>query len=102
MLPAERPSFHEPWQAQAMAMADTLIKSGHVDAEEWSVVLGSILEIAEADGAPDTVDTYYACVLKALEHVTEPFVTAAERNTRRVAWEDAYRRTPHGKPVALK
>ncbi|MEM6588819.1 MAG: nitrile hydratase accessory protein [Pseudomonadota bacterium] len=93
--------FEEPWQAQVMAMADTLIKTGHVDANIWAETLGAALRLAEAKGAPDTTDTYYSCVLQALEQVTEPSISAAERRARRAEWEEAYHRTPHGHPVTL-
>lgn len=85
-----------------MAMADTLISAGHVDATEWAETLGAALRTAEAEGAPDTTETYYTCVLKALENVTEPHVSAQDRQTRRAEWEYAYHRTPHGEPVELK
>ena len=93
--------FEEPWQAQALALADTLVKSGPLTPAAWAEALGTALREAEATGAPDTLATYYDAVLTALERVTEPAVTPADRATRRAAWEAAYRRTPHGKPVTL-
>ncbi len=83
-------------------MADTLMKAGHVDAGVWAETLGSALRQAEAEGAPDTTDTYYSCVLRTLEQVTEPQISATDRATRRAEWEEAYHRTPHGEPVTLK
>lgn len=96
------PAFDQPWQAQIMALAQTLINAGHLDAAHWAETLGAALRKAEAEGAPDTTETYYTCVLEALETVTEPHVPAAERQTRQAQWEDAYKATPHGQPVTLK
>ena len=96
------PAFDHPWQAQIMALAQTMIKPGHLEATHWAETLGAALRQAEAEGAPDTADTYYTCVLQALETVTEPHVTAADRVTRRAQWEEAYKVTPHGQPVVLK
>ena len=96
------PAFDHPWQAQIMALAQTMIETGHLEATHWAETLGAALRQAEAEGAPDTADTYYTCVLQALETVTEPHVTAADRDTRRTQWEEAYKVTPHGQPVVLK
>jgi nitrile hydratase accessory protein len=95
--------FAEPWQAQALAMANLLIKNGHITANDWANALGAALKSAEASGAPDTVETYYLSVLKALEQVTarDIGVTETDRADRRAAWEAAYKRTPHGDPVEL-
>ena len=58
---------------------------------------------AEARGAPDTLDGYYAAVLVALERLceTRAGISGDDRAMRRAAWEAAYRRTPHGQPVEL-
>ena len=56
-----------------------------------------------ARGAPDDTTTYYLAVVDALETVTAQSVgiSEQERSRRRAAWEEAYRRTPHGQPVKL-
>ena len=94
--------FDQPWQAQIMALAQTMIKAGHLDAAHWGQTLGAALRKADAEGAPDTTETYYTCVLQALESVMEPHVTTADRQTRQAQWEEAYKVTPHGQPVVLK
>ena len=38
------PGFAEPWQAQALAMADILIQSGLFSASSWSEALGRALQ----------------------------------------------------------
>ncbi len=97
------PAFAEPWQAQALALADALVRSGAVTAGDWAAALGAALREAEARGEPDAEATYYRCVVAALEQVAAAtgLVDAADRAARRAAWEDAYRRTPHGAPVTL-
>lgn len=83
-------------------MADTLVQTGRIAAPDWAEALGAALREAEAAGAPDTGETYYAAVLTALERLTEGLgVSPADRQTRRAAWEAAFRRTPHGQPVVL-
>ena len=67
--PARR--FDEPWQAQALALADTMVQGGRFTATEWAEALGAALTEAEARGAPDTLNTYYTAVLVALERLCE-------------------------------
>ena len=95
--------FDEPWQAQALALADTMVQAGRFTATEWAEALGAALEEAEARGAPDTLDGYYTAVLVALERLceTRAGISGDDRALRRAAWEAAYRRTPHGQPVEL-
>lgn len=84
-------------------MADLMVTAGHFSASEWSETLGACLREAEAEGLPDTLETYYVAVVAALERLSESRtgISADERVTRRAEWEAAYHRTPHGKPVLL-
>ncbi|MCV6593704.1 MAG: nitrile hydratase accessory protein [Silicimonas sp.] len=91
--------FKEPWHAQVLAGAQALIRAGHLDPTTWAETLGAALREAEAAGAPDTEETYYLAALSALEQVA-PF-GAETLTARKTAWAEAYRRTPHGKPVVL-
>lgn len=95
--------FDEPWQAQGLALADALVKAGRFTAVEWAEALGTSLKEAEELGAPDTLDTYYAAVITALERLCEAHVgiSGDDRAVRHSAWEAAYLRTPHGHPVEL-
>ena len=97
------PVFAEPWQAEALAVADALVRAGTVTADAWAAALGAELCAADARGEPDSEATYYRSVVAALETLSEEhgLVTAGDRDVRRAAWEDAYRRTPHGAPVRL-
>src|SRR5262249_21528497 len=65
----DEPLFDEPWQAQVLAMADTLSRSGAFTATEWSEALGDELRRAEASAAPDNATTYYEAALRALERL---------------------------------
>src|SRR5436309_668008 len=58
------PIFDEPWQAQVLAMADTLSRSGAFTPTEWSEALGEELRRAAEIGAPDNAATYYEAALK--------------------------------------
>ena len=97
------PVFGEPWQAQALALADTLVQNGLFSASEWSDALGLALREAESDGASDDQNTYYACVLKALETLVAGNceIDFSAMSEKRADWERAYLSTPHGQPVEL-
>lgn len=97
------PVFDEAWQAQALAIADTLVQNGLFSAADWSRALGDELQRAEADGAADDQQTYYRCVLGALEALVarhSEIDLEAMQGMRR-DWEQAYLSTPHGQPVRL-
>ncbi len=102
-LAPRQPVFDEPWQAQALALADTMVQAGHFTKTAWAKTLGEALRNAEHEGAPDTLETYYMAVLGALETLSEDAagISAKTRLQRRADWEVAYLRTPHGKPVGL-
>jgi nitrile hydratase accessory protein len=61
------PVFDEAWQAQALAMADNLVKSGLFSANDWTDALGQSLKESADRADVDTQQTYYLCVLKTLE-----------------------------------
>jgi len=93
--------FAEPWQAQAFALAVQLSARGYFTWKEWTEALAQ--EIAAA-GGDDDGSRYYEHWLRALERlVTAKGLTDVEAlGARKEAWADAYRHTPHGKPVELK
>ena len=97
------PAFAEAWQAQVLAIADTLVQQGLFSAGAWSEALGAALERAGEKGAEDNQETYYRCVLAALETLvaehSEIDIEAMAR--KRADWEQAYLSTPHGHPVEL-
>jgi nitrile hydratase accessory protein len=104
-LPREEdgPVFAEPWQAQAFALAVKLSEQGHFTWKEWASALGVELRAAADRGEPDDGSRYYYHWLATLERlVTEKGLTDREAmRERKEAWAEAYRHTPHGKPVEL-
>lgn len=96
----EGPVFAEPWQAEAFALAVCLNESGQFPWTEWAERLAAELKAA---GAADDGARYYEHWLATLERLVadhglaDPAVLAE----RKAAWAEAYRRTPHGKPVTL-
>ncbi len=91
--------FDEPWQAEAFALVVHLQRAGAFSWPEWTQALSrQIAAAADPDGA-----RYYEHWIAALEGLV------AERGlaprdaliSRKAAWAEAYRRTPHGQPVAL-
>ena len=99
-----QPVFEEAWQAEALAIADTLVQQGLFGAVEWSDTLGAMLEQAAAGGAADNQETYYRCVVDALETLLAKYggIDREAMRKTRADWEAAYRRTPHGQPVILR
>ena len=97
------PVFAEPWQAQAFALAVKLSELGHFTWKEWAAALADELKAAADRGEPDDGSHYYEHWLATLERlVTAKGLTdPAALLTRKEAWAEAYRHTPHGKPVEL-
>jgi nitrile hydratase accessory protein len=97
------PVFAEPWQAQAFALAVKLSDQGHFTWKEWSAALADELKAAAQRGEPDDGSRYYHHWLAALERLvtSKGIADSAALNARKEAWAEAYRRTPHGKPVEL-
>jgi nitrile hydratase accessory protein len=99
-----RPVFAEPWQAQAFALAVKLSEQGHFTWKEWADALAEELKCAADRGEPDDGSRYYEHWLAALEHLVtaKGLSDQAAMVARKEAWADAYRHTPHGKPVELR
>ena len=97
------PVFAEPWQAQAFALAVRLSAEGHFTWKEWADALAAELAAAANRGEPDDGSHYYHHWLAALERLVsgKGLTDPAALQERKEAWADAYRHTPHGKPVAL-
>ena len=98
------PVFAEPWQAQAFALAVKLSEAGHFTWKEWAAALADELKNAADRGEPDDGSHYYDHWLAALEHLvtTKGLADHAALVERKEAWADAYRHTPHGKPIELR
>ena len=97
------PVFAEPWQAQAFALAVRLSAQGHFTWKEWAAALAEELKTAADRGEPDDGSRYYHHWLAALERLVTAKRLSDPRAMleRKEAWAEAYRRTPHGKPIEL-
>ena len=98
------PVFAEPWQAQAFALAVTLSEQGHFTWKEWTGALADELRAAAARREPDDGSRYYHHWVAALERLVaaKGLTDPPALLTRKEAWADAYRHTPHGRPVVLR
>lgn len=98
------PAFAEPWQASAFALAVALSRQGFFSWQEWATALAEELAASSARGEPDDGSHYYHCWLATLERlvVAKRLSDRAALLAAKDAWADAYRRTPHGKPVELE
>jgi len=98
------PVFAEPWEAQAFALAVKLSEEGHFTWKEWAAALAAELKAASDRGEPDDGSRYYQHWLAALERLAlaKGLTDIQAMRDRKEAWADAYRHTPHGKPVELK
>ena len=105
LLPRDEggPVFAEPWEAQAFALAVRLSAQGHFTWKEWAATLAQELKAAADRGEPDDGSRYYQHWLAALERLvtSKGLSDQAALLARKEAWADAYRHTPHGKPVLL-
>jgi len=97
------PVFAEPWQAQAFALAVRLSEQGYFTWNEWAAALAAELKAAAERGEPDDGSHYYEHWLATLERLVmeRGLSDASALAARKEAWADAYRHTPHGKPVEL-
>ena len=95
--------FAEPWQAQAFALAVKLSDAGWFTWKEWAAALALELRTAAERGQPDDGSRYYEHWTAALERLVQAkgLLDEAALIARKEAWADAYRHTPHGKPIEL-
>jgi nitrile hydratase accessory protein len=71
--------------------------------KEWASTLGDEFRTAAERGEPDDGSHYYHHWLAALERLitVKDLTDRAAIDARNEAWAEAYRGTPHGKPVEL-
>jgi nitrile hydratase accessory protein len=98
------PVFAEPWQATAFALAVRLSAEGHFTWKEWAATLAEELQRAASRGEADDGSHYYHYWLAALERLVtaKGLSDPATLLARKEAWAEAYRHTPHGRPVELQ
>lgn len=99
----DEPVFAAPWQAQVFALAVKLSEQGHFSWKEWAATLADEIKHHASAGETDNGSMYYQHWLAALERLVTAKGLSDPRSlrTRKDAWADAYRHTPHGKPVTL-
>ena len=104
LLLHESPTFREPWQAHAFALAVKLHERGLFTWREWADALAGQIAAAQARGDADRGDTYYHHWLAALEALVTAKGAASSSELQRTAqaWDHAADRTPHGQPIELK
>jgi nitrile hydratase accessory protein len=93
------PVFAEPWQAQAFALAVALHQQGAFTWTGWAQTLAAELAADPADDG----SRYYDHWVAALERLAtgSGLVHPAQLAERKDEWAQAYKHTPHGKPVEL-
>jgi nitrile hydratase accessory protein len=96
----QEPIFAEPWQAQAFALAVRLNAERVFAWPDWAAALSHEL----ARHPDDDGSGYFLHWVSALETLATErgLVTVADLASRKDAWAEAYRHTPHGKPVELQ
>lgn len=101
---AEGPVFKAPWEAQAFAMAVALHERGAFTWKEWAATLAEVIAEVRGRGEVDDGSEYYRHWMTALERLVarKGLVTDALLDRRRHEWDEAARRTPHGKPIELR
>jgi len=98
---ANGPVFAEPWQAQAFALAVQLSEAGCFTWREWAGERAAVVRAAMSLEPRDRTTTITGCF--ALERLcwSKGLTSALALNERRMAWAEAYRHTPLGRPVEL-
>ena len=92
-----------PGRPRHSRLAVKLSEQGHFTWKEWAAALADELKAAAGRGEPDDGSHYYEHWLAALERLVtqKGLADPAALLKRKEAWADAYRHTPHGKPVEL-
>ncbi len=100
----ETPVFAEPWEANAFALAVQLSEQGLFTWKEWASALADTLKEEAERGEPDDGSRYYHYWLATLERlvIVKGLADQQALRARKEAWIDAYRTTPHGRPVELR
>ena len=98
------PVFQAPWQAHAFALVVELVDAGQFSWQEWAAALGQQLHSAAGEGLAEDGSHYYHHWVAALEQLlnTKHITQLAQLTRVKHEWADAYKSTPHGKPVELK
>ena len=95
--------FDKPWHAEVFAVTVHLSEQKLFSWTEWTNAIGKQINKAKLTRPIDGSDDYYTLWLDALiELISTRGITDAEAILDvQNRWADAYRNTPHGKPVKL-
>mgnify|MGYP006234734471 FL=1 len=95
--------FDEPWHAEVFAVTVHLSDQNLFSWAEWTDAIGEKISTVKLRRSIDGSDDYYNLWLQALiELISTKGITDAEAISGvQDRWADAYRNTPHGKPVKL-
>ena len=95
--------FDEPWHAEVFAVTVHLSERNLFSWAEWTEALGEQISKVKLRRHIDGSNDYYNLWLQALiELISTKGLTDAETIlVVQNRWADAYRNTPHGKPVKL-
>ena len=95
--------FDEPWHAEVFAVTVHLSEQNLFSWTEWMGAIGKQINKSERTRAIDGSNDYYNEWLHALiELISTKGITDAETILElQNRWADAYRNTPHGKPVKI-
>ena len=95
--------FDEPWHAEVFAVTVHLSERNLFSWAEWTEALGEQISKVKLRRCIDGSNDYYNLWLQALvEFLSTKGITDAEAILYvQNRWADAYRNTPHGKPVRL-
>jgi len=95
--------FDEPWHAEVFAVTLHLSEQKLFSWAEWTDAIGKQINKGKLTRHLDGSNDYYNLWLQALiELILAKGITDAEAILDvQNRWADAYRNTPHGKPVKL-
>ena len=95
--------FDEPWHAEVFAVTVHLSERSLFSWAEWTEALGEQISKVKLRRHIDGSNDYYNLWLQALIELISTKGLTDEETILVVQnrWADAYRNTPHGKPVKL-
>ena len=84
-------------------MVITLSDNGYFTWEEWSNALAEAVSWSKENGGPSDGSDFYLNWVTALEQILESkgLADLVSLSAAKSEWEQAYKLTPHGKPVFL-
>jgi nitrile hydratase accessory protein len=89
--------FAEPWQAQVFALTLALHARGVFSWNDWTQALTAELK-QHPESGPERYYEHWLCALESLL-CARGLANRMTLSERKLAWEHAHRRTPHGAPV---